>query len=106
MVAVHGKPCALRRRKPFERNSFGFICCIRVCEEDEKKKCRTRSDHALLTGVLPIVPMERCPKRISRVHLVLGHTAVLTKRVNRLIPPYGTVGHTDFLSVVSDRRAR
>ncbi|KAE9542920.1 hypothetical protein AGLY_002831 [Aphis glycines] len=36
----------------------------------------------------------------SVLYLVLVLTAVLTERVNRLIPPYGTVSHTDFLSVV------
>jgi len=61
---------------------------------------------SVLTGVLKIVPVEWGPERVSGVRLVSGHTAVFAEWVDRLIPPYRTVGHTDFLSVVRDRRAR
>jgi len=58
------------------------------------------------TGVLKIVPVEWSPERISRVRLIPGHTTVFSEWVDCLVPPYRTVGHSDFLSVVRDRRAR
>jgi len=109
MVAVHGKPREPGRRKPLERNSLDFIGRVR----STKKKSVVRvppppgpARALVLTGVLKIVPVERGPERVSRVRLVSGHTAVLAERVDRLIPPYRAVGHTDFLAVVRDRRAR
>jgi hypothetical protein len=105
MVAVYGKPSVLGRRKTFGRNSFGLM---RVASEYARtmKKMSYEIRPRVFTSVLQIVPMERGPARVSRIHLIPSHTAVSTEWVNRLIPSYRAVSHTDFLSVVRDRRAR
>lgn len=94
------------RIEVIENNVYYF--CPR--ESNWKRDNRPRRVNAqrlkVFTGILEIIPVKRRSERVPGIYFVFGFTTGYTPGVYCLTPPNGTVGHSDFLSVIRNCRAR